>query len=322
MTFADSSRRQWLVRPWTLRLIVGGLALVIGLNVALVEYLTQVAVQIPHESRQHTVTAASLSPEVQDVTTMTSDGLRVAAWWWPVAKPQGAPVILVHGLGGSRADMTKALQLAHEQGRSALAIDLRGHGESSPSLTSFGWRERLDVEAWISWLQTRVGAETHPVLWGTSLGAVTCVLTAAEDGRVGGLIADAPFDTLRHTLTRHAALYYNMPDFPYVPLVAWRISEEDDIPVDRVDCVCAARQIHVPILLIAGELDNRMPPSDVHRIYEAANSPKSWFVIPQTGHSWRPFHPDFCQAVIAFLRQSAAAKGEVSGPATAALQGR
>lgn len=286
----------------------------VGLNLALVEYLAHVAVQIPHESRRQVIQAASLSPEIQDVTTVTSDGLRVTAWWWPVVQAQGAPVILVHGLGGSRADMTKAMKLVHDLGRSALAIDLRGHGESAASLTSFGWRERLDVEAWIGWLQTRVGEETHPVLWGTSLGAVTCVLTAAEDGRVGSLIADAPFDNLRHTLTRHAALYYNMPDFPYVPLVAWRIAEEDNIPVDRVDCVCAARQIHVPILLIAGELDNRMPPSDVHRIYEAANSPKTWFVMPQTGHSWRPFHSDFCQAVTTFLQQSAVASRLSSKP--------
>ena len=208
-----------------------GLALVVLALGTFVEYLAHIAVQIPHEKRGHIVTATELSPEVQEVTTTTSDGLAVSAWWWPVAHEAGAPVILVHGLGGTRADMWRAINLAHGLGRSTLAIDLRGHGRSGPSLTSFGWRERLDIEAWISWLQAKQGAGTRPVLWGTSMGAVSCLLAAAEDPQVSGVIADAPFDTLRHTLVRHAALLFHLPDSPLISLVAWRIGAEDAVPV-------------------------------------------------------------------------------------------
>jgi pimeloyl-ACP methyl ester carboxylesterase len=306
VTFPALARSDRLRSSRRWRAIAGNLILALLATGFLVEYLTHVAMEIPHEKRHHLVTAAELAPEVRDVTTTTSDGLTVAAWWWPVAHEEGAPVILVHGLGGSRADMWRGLKLVHGLGRSTLAIDLRGHGESAPGLpTSFGWRERLDVEAWITWLQVKQGPETRPVLWGTSLGAVTCLLAAAEDTRIGGVIADAPFDTFRHTLIRHAALYYHLGDSLLVPLVAWRIGAEDHVPVDDLDCVKAAARIHVPVLFIAGELDQRMPPADVRRIYDAANPPKSWFVVPQAGHSRRPFHPDFCAAVTTYLQQSA-----------------
>ena len=74
---------------------------------------------------------------------------------------------------------------------------------------------------------------------------------------------------------------------------------------DRVDCLKAAQKIHVPMLFIAGELDQRMPPADVRSIYDAASGPKSWFLVEKAGHSYRPFHPDFCAAVTAYLQQSA-----------------
>jgi pimeloyl-ACP methyl ester carboxylesterase len=293
-----------ILPPWVWKTLAVGVLLLVLATAALVEYLAHVAVQIPHEKRNHIVTAAELSPEVQEVTTTTSDGLTVSAWWWPVAHEAGAPVILVHGLGGTRADMWRAINLAHGLGRSTLAIDLRGHGRSAASLTSFGWRERLDVEAWIGWLQAQEGAGTRPVLWGTSMGAVACLLAAEEDQQVSGVIADAPFDTLRHTLVRHAALLYHLPDSPLISLVAWRICAEDAVPVDEIDCLKAAQKIHVPMLFIAGELDERMPPADVRSIYDAAAGPKAWFLVEKAGHSWRPFHPDFCAAVTAYLQQS------------------
>lgn len=305
MSSGAALRRPSFPWPWVWKTLAVCGALVVLAVGALVEYLAHVAVQIPHEKRNHIVTAAELSPEVQEVATTTSGGLAVSAWWWPVAHEEGAPVILVHGLGGSRADMWRAIKLAHGLGRSTLAIDLRGHGRSAPSLTSFGWRERLDVEAWIDWLQAKEGPGARPVLWGTSMGAVACLLAAAEDPRVSGVIADAPFDTLHHTLVRHAALLYHLPDSPLISLVAWRIGVENDLPIDKVDCIEAVQQIHVPVLLIAGELDQRMPPADVRRIYDAASAPKAWFVVANAGHSWRPFHPDFCAAVTAYLQQSA-----------------
>ena len=269
-----------------------------------VEYLTHVALTVRHEKRSHIRTATEISPEIQTVTTLTPDGLKLSAWWWPATGNQGEPVILVHGLGGTRADMWRAMKLVHDQGRNALAIDLRGHGQSAPAQPSFGWREKQDVKAWMTWLASREKREVHPLLWGTSMGAVTCLLAAAEDPRAGGVIADAPFDNLTHTLDRHASLYYSgLINPPLVSLVAWRIGAEDHLPVAEVDCVRAVRKIHVPVLLIAGELDQRMPPGDVRRIYEAANKPKAWFVVANAGHSFRPFNDDFRAAVIAFLKR-------------------
>ena len=86
---------------------------------------------------------------------------------------------------------------------------------------------------------------------------------------------------------------------------SWRFEEEDAIPVYRVNCVAAVRRIHAPVMLIAGELDQHMPPRDVRRIYDAAAEPKSWFEFPGAGHTGRPLHPDYVAALTEFLAQSA-----------------
>jgi alpha-beta hydrolase superfamily lysophospholipase len=77
--------------------------------------------------------AAPAAPDAAEKLTLeTSDGVTVAAWYYPIpkdARPIGA-VILVHDLGGSHRTvepLAKALQAA---GCVVVAPDVRGHGES------------------------------------------------------------------------------------------------------------------------------------------------------------------------------------------------
>jgi len=79
-------------------------------------------------------------PAVQELSLETSDGIRVAAWYYPAATEATptATVILVHDLGGSHAtveDLARALQKA---GCAVVAPDLRWHGSSRPRAAAAG----------------------------------------------------------------------------------------------------------------------------------------------------------------------------------------
>lgn len=79
-----------------------------------------------------TQAAPAAQEAAEKLTLETSDGVTVAAWYYPIpkdARPIGA-VILVHDLGGSHRTvepLAKALQAA---GCVVVAPDVRGHGES------------------------------------------------------------------------------------------------------------------------------------------------------------------------------------------------
>jgi len=47
------------------------------------------------------------------------------------------------------------------------------------------------------------------------------------------------------------------------------------------------KNVSANIQLIAGELDDLIPPKDVQLIYDKANNPKSISVVPKIGHDYR-----------------------------------
>ncbi|MDP3015240.1 MAG: alpha/beta hydrolase [bacterium] len=56
---------------------------------------------------------------------------------------------------------------------------------------------------------------------------------------------------------------------------------------DQYDAVGDAKKIKAPIILIAGELDDLVRPDDVREIFDSANGPKKFLVIPGIGHDYR-----------------------------------
>ncbi len=263
--------------------------------------LAHFATTVPPAARPN-ATPALLGLPYEEWSAVSEDGVHLKAWWVPSpGQPRLAPVIVIHGLGAGKEFMLGYASYLHAQGRGALLIDLRGHGGSDPSLTTLGAREPLDIAAWVALLHDR--GLPPPILWGTSLGAVAALRAAeaAAPGTLAGVIADAPFDTLRHTLAVHARLFFNLPEFPLVPLTAWQIGRRLDIRVDDIDSGKAVRSLHLPLLLIAAEHDRRMAPDSIRRLFAEANEPKRFYLIPGEDHESRHFGPGFQKALTDFL---------------------
>jgi len=62
----------------------------------------------------------------------------------------------------------------------------------------------------------------------------------------------------------------------------------------------AAKNIRMPLLVVHGEQDNLIPPSDPYRTYEQASGPKRWVCYPEGNHvcnniiyKYRPLVADF-----------------------------
>jgi pimeloyl-ACP methyl ester carboxylesterase len=195
--------------------------------------------------------------------------------------------------------MMDYILFAQREGYPVMAIDFRGHGESEASLTSIGFHESRDVEAGMRYI--RGTGSGDPVLWGTSMGAVSALLAAERDGSVAGLIADAPFDTYRKTICHHAKLMYGIPEFPLIVLACPMIEERAHFRMDDVNSLRAAAKIHAPMLVLAGEKDVRMDSAVVRTVYEAAGGPKEFWVIPGEGHENRTFQDSFQEKIRTFL---------------------
>lgn len=137
------------------------------------------------------------SAATQRVTIRTDDGVSLAATWYePAARPAPA-VILVHMLHRSRRDWEALASRLAAEGIGALAIDLRGHGDSGPGPASGGESEYAgmvgDVSAARRYLASRSDVQqTHVGIAGASLGANLAALEAAGDPTIASLALLSP----------------------------------------------------------------------------------------------------------------------------------
>ena len=290
-------RKQW---KWVVGFGAGLMLLVGGMLWLAAGFLATLATMIPPGARP-AMHPTRLGLVCENVELESADGKKISAWWLPKGEKGKPPVLVLHGLGASKAHMMDYILFAQREGCPVMAIDFRGHGESEASLTSIGFHESRDVEAGMRYIRGTGAGD--PVLWGTSMGAVSALLAAERDGGVAGVIADAPFDTYRKTICHHAKLMYGIPEFPLIVLACPMIEERAQFQMEEVDAVRAASRIRAPMLVLAGEKDVRMNPAVVRTVYEAAGGAKEFWIIPGEGHENRTFQDSFQEKIRAFLGQ-------------------
>jgi dienelactone hydrolase len=98
--------------------------------------------------KKSTTTAKPNEKTFEDITLSTADNLQLAISYYRGAKGrESVPVVLLHGYGAkhNRTDYTKGLApYLQAQGFAVIAVDLRGHGESTRIKTTRGKDEILD----------------------------------------------------------------------------------------------------------------------------------------------------------------------------------
>jgi alpha-beta hydrolase superfamily lysophospholipase len=127
----------------------------------------------------------------QRVTLRTDDGVVLTATWYePVAR--GPAVILVHMLHRSRRDFDALASRLASEGIGALALDLRGHGDSQGSIGADLAPMVADVKAARRFLTGRSDVSGRIGLLGASLGANLVALAAADDPGIACLALLSP----------------------------------------------------------------------------------------------------------------------------------
>jgi dienelactone hydrolase len=129
---------------------------------------------------------ASRSAASQRVTLRTDDGVTIAATWYDTDVRPAPAVILVHMLHRSRRDWDAVASRLADDGIGALAIDLRGHGDSGGAVrgdTGADYSAMVrDVSAARRYLASRGDVQgTRIGVLGASIGANLAALAAASD---------------------------------------------------------------------------------------------------------------------------------------------
>jgi uncharacterized protein len=248
----------------------------------------------------------------EDFTVRVSDGAFLRGWKVRAAIPNGAWVLLFHGVGDNRVGVVSHSEFLLRAGYNVVMMDSRRHGESDGEIATYGWLERDDVRAV---LDAVVDSEhpAHIFALGESMGAGIALQAAGTDPRIEAVVGEAPFASLREASYDYAGLRWSplLGKTLFAPFGWMLVSRGEALAgfsAAGISPEKAVAERTFPVLLICDANDVALPCRHAERIYAAARGPKTLWVVPGAFHTGAlGFQPDeFRRRILGFFADSSA----------------
>ena len=211
------------------------------------------------------------------VTLVTKKGILIDAWYGKTDSVSKGTVILFHGISVSKSVLMDEANEFRFQGYQVLMVDFRAHGNSEGNTTTIGVREMEEVKLAVDYISSK--GEKNVFLYGSSLGAVAIARAVSEYHlQPRGIILEMPFGSLQDYLKGKARIL-GFPKQPFAFLTTFWIGIERGFNGFRHQTTRYAKNIHCPVLLQWGSLDNLVLRDATNSIYNALASTSKKLVI-------------------------------------------
>jgi len=249
-------------------------------------YLVQVMVTIDRKPARSTPIELGF-PNAEELSFVTTDGVQLVGRFIPSTTDK--VIVLVHGIYSNAWDCQAPdiAQAYQEAGFNVFLFDSRGQGKSEGNI-GLAWVERKDIRAAVDLMLSR-GFKARAIgIYGSSYGAATTILAAAEISEIGAIIADSSFADIRDVMLgeveRRTILSSEWAQIlsPGLGIMVQRHLRAD---LDKITPEKAITEIYPrPILLVHGEDDSIIPVRSVHRLGEAAGPNATVWILPDRNH--------------------------------------
>jgi alpha-beta hydrolase superfamily lysophospholipase len=217
------------------------------------------------------------------------DGVALKGWKIRPQSPNGDWVLLFHGVSDNRTGVLGHAEFLLRHGYSIVMMDSREHGESGGGMCTYGWKERHDTVAITNALY-RSEKVRHLYALGVSMGAAIALESAAVEPRIQAVAAEAPFANMREVSYDYAGLDVS----PLLGKTLFRpasmmalssVRKEGGFDPSDVSPEKAVAARPLPVLLICGTSDHRIPCRHSERILKSAAGPKELWIVKGAGHA-------------------------------------
>ena len=281
------------------RPIVAGVAATVGLAWLVGAIGVRVARITPNAGREP-------GPPAAPLRLAADDGSRIAATFWPGRTAASPAILIVPGIGSLHRKIAANAAWFNARGYAVLAIDLRGHGGSSPALHTFGWAESRDVHAAFARLKARQGGAKVAII-GISMGGAAALVGPLGPVPADAMVLQAVFADIRKAVRSRIALILGWPlAWVLEPLLSFQSKPRFGVWPGRIAPLSALRHVACPVLVIGGGRDPFVPPAEAHAFYAAARDPRGIWITPKLGHNAisDTLGDDYRRRVLAFLHDT------------------
>ena len=173
-------------------------------------------------------------------------------------------ILFLHGNAGSLENRIYKLNHFENLELNFLIIAWRGFSGNSGKPNERGLYE--DAQSSINWLESKGIKEENIILFGESLGTAVAI-EIAQNKKFAGIVLESPFTSM----VEMGKKYYSF--FPVSLLLK-----------DRYESIKKIKNIHIPVLVMHGKMDNIVPFEMGEKIYNSANSPKFYYFTEYDDH--------------------------------------
>jgi uncharacterized protein len=195
-----------------------------------------------------------------------------------------ATVILLHGISSNKENWLGYARILADNGFNSVVYDQRAHGKSGGTFCTFGFYEKLDVSKIVDSLHRR--EVFLPVgIQGASLGGAVALQALGHDKRLSFGIVESTFNTLENVIEEYGYDYFKFRSrwlARHVLSKSALIAQFRPFEVKPVD---ACRTIEQPILMVHGDVDEKIPIDFNKENFAALKSAdKEFFIVQGAGH--------------------------------------
>ncbi len=195
--------------------------------------------------------------------------------------------ILLHGYTSNGMSCASFASYLYKQGISCLLVDNRAHGQSEGKYIGFGILDRYDCLEWIEYVRERFGKDIPIMLYGTSMGGTTVLMTAGMEDcpdNVKLVIADCAFTSPEDVFTHILKRDYKLPKFPIMNINNAICRKKAGYGFSDYSTLEAVKSAKCPMLFVHGSEDDFVPTYMSKQNYEACTTPKDLLFIENAGH--------------------------------------
>jgi len=196
------------------------------------------------------------------------------------AGPTG--VLLVHGFTATTAEVRPLGKALHAKGYTVSGPVLPGHNTYPEDINNFSWRDWVSTVEDACW--ELISRCERVFVGGESTGGLLALYLAIQEPNISGVLTYAPGLKLNMSSLDRLKLRLVSPFVPYLP----KAGEDDDLPwkgytvnplkgvVQLLELQKQVRphlhQIHHPVLVVQGRLDQTVDPVVPQMIYDGISS--------------------------------------------------
>jgi alpha-beta hydrolase superfamily lysophospholipase len=184
-------------------------------------------------------------------------------------------------------------QALAQKGLAAVRFDPTGTWESEGGISEYNNTQYLDdIKSVLEFMLTQ-HRYTEVTIVGHSRGGMMSILYAARDQRITSVVAIMPSSGRSMSKAQKEVWRENGFEIFEQDIPGSRELKQFKVPYsqiedrDRYNIFEDVVKIKAPILFLAGELDTAIPPNNVEDIFETAQDPKKYILIPGVEHDYR-----------------------------------